>query len=250
MNPQLLTLALDTPLEDLLGLPNGVEIAYSLRSELARYSSAQLHAILAAIDALIATEQQTFRSSPGYDDEDILATRELNRDIDWLDDAILFQPLPRLNGETAVGAEDLYRVLALCKLGAAIDATQGSDNVQFSKGVVVDLLDATKAMTLAKSPIETWEHALDKAWHAGLRPDPDITEEVQDALSRTAQKAANIRHLKNRQAKAKAIELYFGSQYSSIEVAAELIAEQVYRAPSTIRRWIFEARQARGLTGE
>ena len=70
------------------------------------------------------------------------------------------------------------------------------------------------------------------------------------SLSRIAQKAANIRHGKNRLGKTKAIELYFGSEYSSIEVAAEIISEQVYRAPSTIRRWIFEARKARGLTGE
>lgn len=248
MNPQLLTLALDTPLENLLGLPNGVEIALTLRDELAHYSPAQLHDILAVIDNLIATEHQTFRSMPGYDQEELLAIRELNRDIDWLADAISFQPFPRLEHLPRLNAQDLYRVLALEKLGAVIDATRDSDNRLFSHATIEDLLEATNALMTAKSPIETWEQALDKAWYAGLKPDPDVGEEVQEALSRTAQKAANIRHRKNRQAKAKALELYFGSAYSSIEVAAEIIAEQVFRAPGTVRKWIFEARQARGVS--
>lgn len=244
MKPQLLTLALDTPLEDLLGLPNGVEIAYSLRSDLAHCSAAELHDTLAAIDTLISAEQQTFRSIPGVDDEDVRSSRELNRDIDWLDDAIRFQPLPRLKDGTAVGAQDLYRVLALYKLGAAIDATQGSDNVQFSRTVVEDILDATKAMMMAKSPIETWEQALAKAWHAGLSPDTEVEAGVKKAQSQAGRNAANVRHASNRAAKKKALELFFSNNYRTQEDAYRIIGAQVCRAPGTVRNWILVAKKA------
>jgi hypothetical protein len=244
MKPQLLTRALDTPLEDLLGLPNGVEIAYSLRSDLAHRSAAELHDTLAAIDALITAEQQTFRSIPGVDDEDVRSSRELNRDIDWLDDAIRFQPPPCLADGTAVDAQDLYRVLALYKLGAAIDATRGGDNVQFSRTAVEDLLDATKAMMMAKSPIETWEQALAKAWHAGVSPDTEVEAGVKKAQSQAGRNAANVRHASNRVAKKKALELFFSNNYRTQEDAYRIIGAQVCRAPGTVRNWIQAAKKA------
>ena len=243
MKPQLLTLALDTPLEDLLGLPNGVEIAYSLRSELAHYRPTQLHDILAAIDALIATEQQTFRSIPGIDDEEIQSAREQNRDIDWLDDAIRFQPLPLLKGGITVGAQALYRVLALYKLGAVIDATQGRDNTQFSRTVVEDILEATKAMALAKPPTETWEQSLSQVWQEGLKPDPDEEDIIAKARSEAAQSAANIRHLPNRIAREKALKLYFEDTFPSVDYASMVIGEQVFKAPRTVANWIAEAKK-------
>jgi len=244
MNSLLLTLALDTPLEDLLGLPNGVEIAYSLRSELAHYNSVQLHDILAAIGALITTEQQTFRSIPGVDDDEIHSTRELNRDIDWLGDAIRFQSLPRLSGGTIVGAEDLYRVLALYKLGAVVDATKDTERVQFSSAVVEDLLEATKAMMLALTPIETWEQALAKAWHAGLAPDTDTEVEVKKAQSQAGRNAADVRHVSNRAAKKKALKLFFSNKYRTQEEAYRIIGAQVCRATGTVRNWISVAKRA------
>jgi hypothetical protein len=248
MNPQFLALALDTPLEDLLGLPNGVEIAYSLRSDLAHYSAAELHDALTAIDALIAAEQQTFRSIPGVDDEDVQSSRELNRDIDWLDDAIRFQPLPRLKDGSVIGAQDLYRVLALYKLGTAIDAAQGSDNAQFSKTVVEALLDATKAMMMAKSPVETWEQALAKAWHAGITPATKVEAEVKKAQSQAGKKAADARHAANRAAKKKALELFFSNDYRTQEEAYRIIGAQVCRAPGTVRNWILAAKKSRSKT--
>lgn len=125
--------------------------------------------LLSAVWAIAALP--TTRSIPGYDDEDIRAARELNHDIVCLNDVIRFQPLPRLKDGTAVSAQDLYRVLALYKLGAAIDAT--------------------KAMTLARSLIETWEQALAKAWHAGITPDTKVEAEVKKAQSHAGKKAAN-----------------------------------------------------------
>ncbi len=243
MNPQLLTLALDTPLENLLGLPNGIEIAYRLRSELAQYRPAELHNILEVIGALILTERQTFRPIAGVDDEDIHSAREANRDIDWLDDAIRFQPLPRLKDGTTVDTQDMYRVLALYKLGAAIGATRDSDSVQFSGAVVEDLLEATKAMMQAQLPIKTWEQALDQAWHAGLSPDTEVEVEVKKAQSQGGRHAANARHAANRAAKKKALEIFFSNNYRTQEEACRIIGEQVCRAPGTVRNWIQDAKK-------
>lgn len=53
MKPELLTLALSTPLEQLLPLPNGVRIALWLREALERFDERQLLEILAWIDTRI-----------------------------------------------------------------------------------------------------------------------------------------------------------------------------------------------------
>lgn len=53
MNPHLLTLALTTPLEQLLELPNAVRIAACARDDLQTFSAEQLHQMLACMDAAI-----------------------------------------------------------------------------------------------------------------------------------------------------------------------------------------------------
>lgn len=53
MNPHLLTLALTTPLEQLLELPNAIRIASSAREDLQHFSHDQLQEMLASVDAMI-----------------------------------------------------------------------------------------------------------------------------------------------------------------------------------------------------
>ena len=53
MNPHLLTLALTTPLEQLLELPNAVRIAACAREDLQRFSAELLALMLASMDAAI-----------------------------------------------------------------------------------------------------------------------------------------------------------------------------------------------------
>lgn len=244
MKTQLLTLALDTPLEDMLGLPQAIRIVTSVKDELSAYSPDQLHDILRCVNGMIEAAVQ--ESKIGNEDES--CERNDQRDLDWLIGAINHDHLLVPASLPGINDRDYFRVLALHKVGCAIDTSQ----IGLNEDAVAALLEALESVMLADLLPERqgWKKLLDDAWYAGLRPDAEVTEEGQEALSRVAQKAANIRHGKNRQAKTKALELYFGSAYSSIEVAAEIIAEQVYRAPSTIRRWIFEARKARGLTGE
>ncbi len=244
MKTQLLTLVLDTPLENMLGLPQAIRIVTSVKDELSAYSPDQLHDILRCVNGMIEAAVQ--ESKIGNEDES--CERNDQRDLDWLIEAINHDHLLVPAGISGVTDRDYFSVLALQKVGCAMDASR----ITLTTDAVAALMEAMEAMMLVDLLPERagWKHHVEGAWHAGLRPDPEFTEEGQEALSRAAQKAANVRHQKSRKAKAKAIELYFGNQYSSIEVAAEIIAEQVYRAPSTIRRWIFEARKARDLTGE
>ena len=53
MNPNFLTLALTTPLEQLLELPNAIRIASSAREDLQHFSHDQLQEMLVSIDAMI-----------------------------------------------------------------------------------------------------------------------------------------------------------------------------------------------------
>ncbi|MBK7898558.1 MAG: hypothetical protein KA603_11890 [Azonexus sp.] len=244
MKPQLLTLALDTSLEDLLGLPQAIRIVTSVKDELSAYSPDQLHDVLRCVNGMIEAAVQ--ESKDGNEDES--CERNDQRDLDWLIEAINHDHLLVPASLPDITDRDYLRVLSIHKVGYAIDTSR----ISLTEEAVSALMEALEAMMLVDLlPGHTGsKNQIDEAWHAGLRPNAEDTEDGQVALSRVAQKAANIRHGKNRQAKTKAIELYFGSEYSSIEVAAEIISEQVYRAPSTIRRWIFEARKARGLTGE
>jgi len=50
MNPQLLMLGLETPLENLLELPQAVQIAFAIREELTAYSPRQLQELLGCIN--------------------------------------------------------------------------------------------------------------------------------------------------------------------------------------------------------
>src|SRR5690606_25605929 len=82
------------------------------KEELARFSDDQLQELLAWIDATI---QQAV--ALGED-----ATRDDERDLDWLMRAIEHHEVFALEDGTAFGFRDCYRVLALYKLGTVIDA--------------------------------------------------------------------------------------------------------------------------------
>ena len=207
MKPQLLTLALDTPLEDLLGLPQAIRIVTSVKDELSAYSADQLHDILRCVNGMIEAAVQ--KSKIGNEDES--CERSDQRDLDWLIEAINHDHQLVPASLPGITDRDYLRVLALHKVGCAIDTSR----IALTEDAVAALMEALEAMILVDLLPERagWKNQVDGAWYAGLRPDPEFTEEGQEALSRTAQKAANVRHQKGRKAKAKALELYFGSQY-------------------------------------
>jgi len=62
MDPKLLTLLLDTPLENLLGLPQAIQIAYSAREALSAYTHRQLQQLLVSINGMIEAAVQHQRA--------------------------------------------------------------------------------------------------------------------------------------------------------------------------------------------
>lgn len=248
MKPQLLMLALDTPLEQLLELPQAIRMVTSVRDDLARYTPSQLMDVLRCVNGMIEAAIQEARTRVGDD----RVERGDSRDLDWLLDAINDEHLLVPAGLPEVDAKDYYRVLTLYKVGCAVNESFHKDQVVLSEVAVAALLEAMEALMMAEllPPRRSLKDEIAEAWHKGMMPDPDNSEEVQDALSRAAHRAADSRHAKNRQTKKRALDLYFGSEYSSISVAAAIIGEQVFRATDTVRKWIFEARRERGLTSE
>ena len=242
MDPQLLTLAGNTPLDDLVGLPNGIEIAYSVVDDLAHRSFDEQRQILQIIAEMIEVEQTLPRSLPGLSDEDFRTARDAYRDFEWLCDALKFQPLPSLFDGTEVSPQDMYNVLALYKLGEVIAATRGSNYQQFPNSVVENLIESTKAMI--KAMIST--RAMEQKSAKTKRAEQTKEEIIAQARSEAAQAAANIRHKAGRIAKEKAIRLYFEGTFPSVDYASMVIADQVFKAPRTVANWISEAKKQRG----
>jgi len=110
------------------------------------------------------------------------------------------------------------------------------------------LMEALEAVLLSDllPDVESVEAVVERAWREGLTPPVDVAHEVKRAKSQGGRKAADIRHATNREAKTRALELYWNGKYSSIDAATKIIGAQVFRSPATVRNWIFEDRRQRG----
>ncbi|MDX1253408.1 MAG: hypothetical protein IDH49_14395 [Gammaproteobacteria bacterium] len=241
MNPHLLTLALTTPLEQLLELPNAVRIAASAREDLQRFNPEQLQGMLACIDAMItdivAQDQSTYGSG--------LVKREEQRDLDWFIEASNRGLRSTPTSVPKATERDCFRVLALYKLGEVIHATADTTPVALINPVVATLMEALESLLLADllpdSPFT--EQIIEDAWRAGLTPEADAADEVRKAQSRAGRNAANVRHASNRAAKKKALGLYAANTYRTQDEAYRIIGAQVCRAPGTVKNWILAAKK-------
>lgn len=250
MNYQLLSLALNTPLEQLLELPYAIRIAYSAGDDLRGYNAEQLQQLLTCLNEMIEEAVQHTQSKPDLED----VRRDDERDLDWLHQVVAEEDWLQPWDDPEVSAQDYYRVLSLYKLGCAIEAWTGTDQTVFSKSVVTAMMESLEALTSADllPPQVSLEEEIERAWRAGMTPDTpaqwSVMEQVKHVQSAIAKKAADKRHHKHRQAKERALALYFESQYASIELAGTIIGEQVFMAPRTVVKWILEARKARRVT--
>ena len=241
MNPQLLTVALTTPLEQLLELPNAVRIAASAREDLQRFSHEQLQDILACIDAMITDTVALDQSTYGG-----LIKRDEQRDLDWyLEATNRGQRLTPKSGPK-VNERDYLRVLALYKLGEVIDATADAPPVAFIGPVVATLMEALESLMLADLLPDSvpLEQVIEDAWRTGLTPDTEVETEVKKAKSEAGRNAANARHASNRAAKEKALALYASNSYRTQDEAYRIIGAQVCRAPGTVKNWILAVKKA------
>ena len=247
MNPNYLTLALTTPLEQLLELPNAIRIASSAREDLQHFSHDQLQEMLVSIDAMItdtvAQGQATYGSG--------LVRRDEQRDLDWLLEAsshggwLLQKHVPN------VTERDRFRVLALYKLGWVIAATAETPPVAFISPVVATLMEALESLMLADLLPDSvpQEQILQEAWREGLSPETEVETEVRKAQSQAGRNAASVRHLSNRAARQKGLDLYFSNTYRTEDEAYHIIGAQVCRAPGTVKNWILAAKKV-GIQAE
>lgn len=235
MNPHLLILALTTPLEQLLELPNGARIAACAREDLQRFSTEQLEQMLGGMDAAITDTVALTQIKHGGE----LVNRREQRDLDWFIEVTNQLEWPRLRSVTATD-RDYLRLLALYKLGVVIDATADTPPGIIILPAVEALMESLEALVLAdllpESP--STEQIIEEAWKAGLTPEPIAADEVRKAQSQAGRQAADARHASNRAAKQKALELFASNTYRTKEDAYRIIGAQVCKAPGTIKNWI------------
>ena len=213
MNPHFLTLALTTPLEQLLELPNAVRIAASAREDLQRFSPEQLQDILGCIDAMII--DTVLQGQAVYGSR--LVERDEQRDLDWLIDACSRERwlMPKHGPEAT--QRDYFRVLALYQLGWVIDATADAPPVAFISPIVATLMESFESLMLADLLPDSvsQDQIIEEAWRAGLSPDTEVQIEVKKAQSQAGKNAADVRHLSNRSIKQKGLDLYFTNTYKT-----------------------------------
>lgn len=75
--------------------------------------------------------------------------------------------------------------------------------------------------------------------------DDELKAAVKTRISQKAKAAAVKKHQPNHAARVRAIELYTSRNYSSVEAAAQTIAVQVFMAPRTVAKWIYDERKGR-----
>ena len=235
MNPHLLTLALTTPLEQLLELPSAVRIAACAREDLQRFSAEQLQRMLASMDAAITDTVTLAQIKNGGE----LVDRHEQRDLDWFIEVTNQAEWPRLRSAPATD-RDYLRLLALYKLGVVIEATTDTPPGIIIMPAVDALMESLESLVLAdllpESP--STEQIIEEAWKAGLTPEPVAADEVRKAQSHAGRQAADVRHASNRAAKQRALELFASNTYRTKDEAYRIIGAQVCRAPGTIKNWI------------
>lgn len=238
MNPELLTLALRTPLEQLVALPNAVRIAFMAKEELARFNDSQLQELLAWIDASIEQAVALNKFDTQRDDE---------RELDWLMGAVENHEVFALADGTPFCFRDVYRVLTLYKLGSVIDGASGLPAGALVAPLTSALMESLEALLLADllPDVESTEAIIEGAWREGLTPPSAADAEIAKAISQASRNLNDGLHANNREAKRRGIELYFSKTYATDELAYRKIADQVSRSAGTVRNWILEAKQKR-----
>ena len=232
MNPHLLTLALTTPLEQLLELPNAVRIAACAREDLQRFSAEQLAQMLASMDAAITDTVTLAQIKHGGE----LVDRYEKRDQDWFIEVTNQAEWPRLRSAPEAD-RDYLRLLALYKLGVVIEATADTPSWIIIRPAVDALMESFVMADLLPEP-PSMEQLIEEAWKAGLTPQPVAADEVRKAQSQAVRRAADARHASNRAARQKALELFASNTYRTKEEAYRIIGAQVCKAPGTIKNWI------------
>jgi hypothetical protein len=105
-------------------------------------------------------------------------------------------------------------------------------------------IDAMEALCMAEKLFDA--HSTERLFQILLpNAGDEIKTAIKSSISRQAQAAAIEKHRANHAARLRAIELYTSRHYPSVEAAAQAIAVQVFKAPRTVAKWIYDERKGR-----
>lgn len=234
------------------------DIAERARTLLHGASAEQIIQLAESIDWMIdpglsrADTDALSQSEPPID-------RGMHSDAKWLSDFISAYDLQPATGASFPHRHHAFAVLALWQVVDALLSIQPDldvighhvKDVPESASVERQLMyagkyvvDAMEAICVAERLFE--QHNSNRLAQV-LCPDcgDELKAAVKTRISQKAKAAAVKKHQPNHAARRRAIELYASKNYSSVEAAAQTIAAQVFMAPRTVAKWIYDERKGR-----
>ena len=186
-------------------------------------------------------------------------TRGMHSDAKWLIDFISAYDVQPPTGKEFPHQHHAFAVLALWQVvDAALSIQPDLDvighhakEVPESASVERQLMYAGKYVVDAMEAICVAERLFEQHNSKRLAQilfsncDDELKAAVKTRISQKAKAAAVKKHQPNHAARRRAIELYTSKNYSSIEAAAQTIAVQVFMAPRTVAKWIYDERKGR-----
>jgi hypothetical protein len=185
--------------------------------------------------------------------------RAMHSDAKWLTDFISAYDVHPPTGEKFPHQHHAFAVLALWQVVDALLSIQPDldvighhvKDVPESASVEHQLMYAGKYVIDAMEAICVAEKLFEQHNNNRLSvilipsAEDELKTAVKTRISQKAKAAAVKKHQPNHAARRRAIELYTSKNYSSIEAAAQIIAVQVFMAPRTVAKWIYDERKGR-----
>lgn len=234
------------------------DIAERARTLLHGASAEQIIQLAESIDWMIDSGLSRAREDALSEGEPPV-TRGMYSDAKWLSDFISAYDVHPPTGEKFPHQHHAFAVLALWQVVDALLSIQPDldvighhvKDVPESASVERQLMYAGKYVVDAMEAICVAEKLFEQ--HSNNRlamilipsRDDDLKTAVKTRISLQAQAAAIEKHKTNHAARVRAIELYTSRNYSSVEAAAQNIAAQVFMAPRTVAKWIYDERKGR-----
>ncbi|MBC2768922.1 hypothetical protein [Pusillimonas minor] len=186
-------------------------------------------------------------------------TRGMHSDAKWLSEFISAYDVQPPTGKAFPNQHHAIAVLALWQVVDALLSIQPDLDVighhvkDVSESASVErqlmyagkyVIDAMEAICVAE---KLFEQHNNNRLSVILIPsaEDELKTAVKTRISLQAQAAAIEKHKTNHAARVRAIELYTSRNYSSVEAAAQAIAAQVFMAPRTVAKWIYDERKGR-----
>lgn len=234
------------------------DIAERARTLLHGASVEQIIQLAESVEWMIGSGLSRAREDALSEDQDPVA-RGMHSDAKWLIDFISAYDVQPPTGKEFPHQHHAFAVLALWQVADAVLSVQPDldvighhvKDVPESASVERQLMHAGKYVIDAMEAICVAEKLFEQHNNNRLSvilipsAEDEIKTAVKTRISLQAQAAAIEKHKTSHAARVRAIELYSSRNYSSVEAAAQTIAAQVFMAPRTVAKWIYDERKGR-----